>query len=413
MNIQIFRWLLCSSLFLFGVEAFAQAPANVLSATDFVDQFERESRKWVDPIVRVATIIFWSLAIFEFVLTFGRLAIAGTDLTELSVEFIRRLIIISFGAWLLTNPFYFIDVIFGFLDTGNLAQGLPVTQPVDAGSLIDKSYEIVSKIFDLAKALNWYQIGQHLMLVVTAGLVLWGLATAAAQLLLVLCEMYIVITVGLLTLGMYSFELTREYPMKLFSAVIGTGMKLLTLQLIIALGFQLVSSWVAGGYTDVGSYMVMAGGALAFKELAVKVPDYIQSLFAGASSGVSAAGAVAGGMAVGGASIAAAKLGGKGAVGAGKSLTGAGMALNQAKKAAVSSGAFVGGAAGMAAGMAASLGRAGASMAKDGIQGAKENILKSTVGGRMATVQAALDMTDKADGATGGGGGGGGGGKPA
>ncbi len=62
--------------------------------------------------------------------------------------------------------------------------------------------------------------------------------------LLVMCEMYVVITAGLLTFGLYSLELTREYPMKFFEAVIGTGMKLFTLQLIIALGIAMVEGWI-------------------------------------------------------------------------------------------------------------------------------------------------------------------------
>ncbi len=301
MNIRynIFAGLLVVAC-LSSADVFAASDA-VLGIDSLVGEFESKANDWLGPILRIATTVFWSLAIMEFILCFGKLAIQGTDFAEVTIELFRRILILSFGWWLISNPWVFWHVISGFLDSAALAMGKSADYRFNAEQVMIEGRVLVEQIFNQTKELGWFQISESLMLVLTALIILWGLGVAAGQMLMVMCEMYIVISQGLIMLGLYSLEMTREYPMKLFGSLIGTGMKLFSLQLIIGLGFSLILSWVELGATDVGSYMVMAGAAIAFKEIAVKVPDYMSSLFSGSpGSGISAGGAVAAAGTVGG-----------------------------------------------------------------------------------------------------------------
>ena len=155
--------------------------------------------------------------------------------------------------------------------------------------------EVVGNMLESVKPLNFVtDAPEILMILFTAVIVLWALSVAAVQLVLVLCEMYIVMAVGLLSLGLFSLQITREYPMRFFGGLIGTGFKLFALELIIALGIRMVEGWATMPVMHkVGPYMLMAGAAIMYKEIAVRIPNYIQGLLtASPGSGVSAAGAV-------------------------------------------------------------------------------------------------------------------------
>ena len=81
--------------------------------------------------------------------------------------------------------------------------------------------------------------------------------------------------------------------MRFFGGLIGTGFKLLALELIISVGLVMVGNWsTLPVMHTAGPYMLMAASAIMYKEIAVRVPNYIQSLLtASPGSGVSAAGA--------------------------------------------------------------------------------------------------------------------------
>ena len=270
-----------------------------LEIKDIVKSFRDSADGWTDVILSVAWYLFISLALIEFVITFGRMAITGLELGEFVAELFKRIVIISFGALLLQNPLWFIDVIWGFQEVAAVASTGDKTKVSTGEDMINLSMNLVQSIWGEMHYYGITDIHILLMLILTAALVLWAFATAGGQMILVMCEMYVVTSIGLITLGLFSLEFTRKYPMQFFGAIMGIGVKLMTLQLITALGFDLIEEWIALGPQGTMSYAVMAAGALIFKELAVKLPDYMQSLLSGSpSSGTNAGSAVAAGMAV-------------------------------------------------------------------------------------------------------------------
>ena len=281
---------------------------DLFSAETIIKMFSDNARTWVNPIVQIATVIFWSLAVIEFVLSFGMMAIRGTDLNEFTVEFLKRILILSFGAFLLSNPNIFYEVINGFRDTASITLYGTVQSEFILERVLQIPFDVADRALRAAEGLNPVSdIVQMAMIFATAVIILWAMASASIQLVVVLCEMYIVITVGLLALGFFSFHPTREYPMRFFGGVIAVGFKLMALELIISIGFVMAESWSKLPIMhEAGPYMLMAISALLYKEIALKVPNYIQSLLtASPGSGVSAEGIAAGAMAVAGAAVAA------------------------------------------------------------------------------------------------------------
>ena len=286
--------------------AFLQQNPHLISAQSIREVFAEGSRIWTTKIEPIARTLFFSLVIFELVLCFGMMALRSASLEEFATELIRRVIILGFGLFILNNFHFLYAIIQGFEEASNIVQGKPLGDSGDLQYLLEVPFEVIEKIWTAMTGLSLLtDPGSLLMFAVAAALVLWALATAGVQLILVLCEAYIVITIGLLTLGLYSFQSTREYPMRFFGALIGTGFKIFTLNLIIALGVQMAQGWVDMRVVHSPlPYLGLAVAALMYKEIAVRIPDYIQGVLSGApGSGISASGAVAGGLAVVGAGI--------------------------------------------------------------------------------------------------------------
>ncbi len=295
------------------LENFIDANPDLFSSEKIVRNFIDNTKKWSGDIVRIATALFWSLALFEFILTFSMMAIRGSELNEFTVEFLKRVLIISFGLFLLENHVAFELIIQGFRDSSSLVREGQIGKEYALADLVGIPLTVVGNMLESIKPLNFVtDAPEILMILFTAVIVLWALSVAAVQLVLVLCEMYIVMAVGLLSLGLFSLQVTREYPMRFFGGLIGTGFKLFALELIIALGIRMVEGWAAMPVMHrVGPYMLMAAAAIMYKEIAVRVPDYIQSLLtASPGSGVSAAGAVTAAGAVAGAHVTGATVAG-------------------------------------------------------------------------------------------------------
>ncbi len=317
------------------LENFMDANPDLFSAERIVQNFVDSTKAWSGGIVRIATTLFWSLALFEFILTFSIMAVRGCDLNEFAVEFLRRVLIISFGLFLLENHMVLEQVIQGFRDSSSLVREEQTGKEYALRDLMGIPLNVVGSMLNSIKPLNFVtDAAEILMILFTAVIVLWALSVAAVQLVLVLCEMYIVMAVGLLSLGLFSLQVTRTYPMRFFGGLIGTGFKLFALELIIALGIRMVEGWATMPVMHrVGPYMLMAAAAIMYKEVAVRIPDYIQSLLtASPGSGVSAAGAITAAGTVAGAHA-------TGAAAAGRSLAGGVMSVREAAALARSQGA--------------------------------------------------------------------------
>ena len=104
------------------LENFVAANPDLFSAERIVQNFIDNTKIWSGEIVRIATALFWSLALFEFILTFSMMAVRGSDLNEFTVEFLKRALIISFGLFLLENHLALEQIIQGFRDSSSLVR---------------------------------------------------------------------------------------------------------------------------------------------------------------------------------------------------------------------------------------------------------------------------------------------------
>lgn len=361
---------------------------QLFSAEAMVNNFINGTKAWAPRIITLAIWLFWSLAIIEFILTFGMLALNGKGIEEFAVELVKRVLILSFGLYLLSGHAILYDVLGFFRDTAS------ITRTGGAGneySISDLLLVPLNVILNMVKAIDSLSFvsdaPQILMILVAAVLVLWALTIACLQLALVICELYIVLAIGLLSLGFFSLQLTREYPMRFFGGLIGTGFKLLALELIIALGLTMANSWTQMPVMhQVGPYMLMAGAALMYKEIAVHIPNYIQSLLtASPGSGVSAQSAVTAAGAVAAAP----------ALSAARSAAAGGLAIQSAHQVARAGGATTFGE--MARAMSKTIaGAAGGTMAERvrGTRGISQHINKT-----FQTVQATQPVSDVGKGA--------------
>ncbi len=283
---------------------------DLFSAQNVVDVFANSWNSWSLRVFGIAKALFYSLIIFETVLCFGMLALRNGSLEEFTYELVIRVIILGFGLFILNNHTILFEILSGFHGAANIVTGrvfnqsTPIGQIGDVKELLELPIEVVKNFIDAAKGLSFVTDAPVILMLIAAGIiVLWALSIAGIQLVLVICEAYIILVVGLLSLGFYSLKITREYPMRFFGSLIGIGFKLFALNIIIAIGLRMAQEWARMPVVhDPLVYMGLAAAALMFKEIAVRIPDYIQGLLSGSpGSGLSATAPVTGAMAVGGA----------------------------------------------------------------------------------------------------------------
>ena len=194
------------------LDNFVNLNPQLFSAEGIVKIFTSNAQAWATPLIAIATALFWSLALIEFILTFSMMAIRGSDLNEFAVELLTRVLIISFGAYLLSNHAILFSVIDGFRDTASVVITGQAGNEMTIERMLQVPLEVAGRALKAAESLSVVtDITQIAMILVTAVIVLWALAVASVQLILVLCEMYIVVTIGLLSLGFFSLKITREY----------------------------------------------------------------------------------------------------------------------------------------------------------------------------------------------------------
>lgn len=326
------------------LERFKAANPDIFSPYAVVEIYKEQTATWITPLVELATIIFWTLALIEFILTFSMMAVRGSDMPEYAVEFLKRVLIISLGIWMLQNTFIFFDIVEGFQDTAAIAGG--------RGSGLERLATLgptmVLKIVEGTKGLGLSNLGVIFLMLFCAVIILLAFTAVAVMLVYTLCELYIVVTVGIFTLGFFSLGFAREYTLRFFGGVIGTGFKLLALELIISLGLQMMDRWVnMPVYHDPVPYLSMFQAAIVFAGIAIFVPLFIQGLLSGApGSGFNPVGAIM-------QSVAIASAGAGAAIAATKATTGGVMSIQDAAKMAKTAGAT--GVAGVAMGTARNL----------------------------------------------------------
>ena len=313
-------------LLLFGIAPLANA-AGMMDT--LVSQVQGASGGWMSSALGYAKTLFFGLAAIEFAWSAIQLTLKKSELSEIMVGTLFKVMSLSFFAMVLIKaPEWIPAIINSFKAAGAGVGGTSVLSPSAvfdqglqvAASLMQFSNDaapstggmIINTLTNSGQGLGKFMLSSIIVGVASVFIIL-GYGLIAVQLLITLVESYLIIGGGALMLGFSGSRWTHNLSEKYFGYAISIGVKLFTIYLIIGFGesfTQALKDTIAAAYAahpegpSFGDYLGVGGASLFYGVTGYMAPGLAGSMLNGTvAMSLQSAGTAAG--MVGGAPVAA------------------------------------------------------------------------------------------------------------
>ncbi len=294
-----------------------------------VSQVQGASGGWMATALGYATNLFFGLAAIEFAWSAIQLTLKKSELSEIMVGTLFKVMSLSFFAMVLIKaPEWIPAIVNSFKAAGAGVGGSPVLSPSAvfdqglqvAASLMQFSNDaapstgsmIINTLTNSGQGLGKFMLSAIIVGVASVFIIL-GYGLIAVQLLITLVESYLIIGGGALMLGFSGSRWTHNLSEKYFGYAISIGVKLFTIYLIIGFGdsfTQALKDTIAAAYAahpegpSFGDYLGVGGASLFYGVTGYMAPGLAGSMLNGTvAMSLQSAGTAAG--MVGGAPVAA------------------------------------------------------------------------------------------------------------
>jgi type IV secretion system protein TrbL len=247
-----------------------------------------EDRPRGNSLLPIAQNLFLMLATITIIWSAAWWVIEKDDLNQVFVNFLRRFMALGFfWAVLLFADRWIPAVIDGFAMAGQQAAGAASggTPRLNPSAVLDQGITIANSILeDLSLGGIFSNPATSLVSAIALLLTLLAFVIIAAQLVITLVEMYIVIGAGVLMLGFAGSPWTLSFAERYLSYAVSVGVELFVLYLIIGLGSQVVGGWQATIDQTAGTpdaLFAVVGASLVYMFVAWQVPSMASSLIGG------------------------------------------------------------------------------------------------------------------------------------
>ena len=313
-------------LLLCGITPWANA-AGMMDT--LVSQVQGASGGWMATALGYATNLFFGLAALEFAWSAIQLTLKKSELSEIMVGTLFKVMSLSFFAMVLIKaPEWIPAIVNSFKAAGAGVGGTSVLSPSAvfdqglqvAASLMQFSNDaapstgsmIINTLTNSGQGLGKFMLSSIIIGVASVFIIL-GYGLIAVQLLITLVESYLIIGGGALMLGFSGSRWTHNLSEKYFGYAISIGVKLFTIYLIIGFGdsfTQALKDTIAAAYAahpegpSFGDYLGVGGASLFYGVTGYMAPGLAGSMLNGTvAMSLQSAGTAAG--MVGGAPVAA------------------------------------------------------------------------------------------------------------
>lgn len=293
---------------LFGSEAYAQVMGQDLSRP--VDAFDNglfnliaeASKEWEGGLRGFANKLFWGLALIQFVWTFIPLVFKQADFGEIVGELVRFILVIGFFAGLLIySSEWAAAIVNSFRQAGASAAGMDAQ--LSPGSMFGIGLQLAETIGNSTSLSHVLTPIVPMMIALSCIIVLLCFVFIAAFMGVTIIESMIVINASMIFMGFGASQWTREYAIAIMRYAVSVGAKLFILTLLVGLVQSAAKKWQIAYTDDTASMWTMVGLALVCAYFVKTLPELVQGVINGSSSG---GGASLGSMAAAGAAGAAA-----------------------------------------------------------------------------------------------------------
>ncbi|MDN7871891.1 P-type conjugative transfer protein TrbL [Burkholderia multivorans] len=288
----------------------AQAHAAPVDSAGIMDnmlqRFSDNASHWRNTIISYASWLFWSLALFSMVWTFGMLALKNAGISEALAEIVRFLTVTGFFWWILLHgPEMATSIIDSMRKIASSASNM--NDGVSPSSIADIGFGIVSRVIDQSSL--WSPVNSAVGIVMGV-VILCVLALIAVNMLLLLVSGWMLAYGGVFLLGFGGGRWTTDIAISYYKTVLGLGLQLFCMILIVGIGQSFIDQYyqaVQAGSVSLKGLCVMLVASIVLLTLVNKVPPMFASIVGGgATSGIGSFGA---GALVGAAGAAAAAAG--------------------------------------------------------------------------------------------------------
>lgn len=268
--------LLPAALLLPAAAAAAAQPGIDNALDGVVETFRAAAGGWEEVLAAHAARLFWTLATIEMSWAALQLAFRGADAEEWAGALVNQVLFIGFFWMLLLNAPEWSRLIaasFGGV-AGSLAGDGAAMQP--------------SRVLEAGVRLGWLMAGEvdlfrlaSYLLPLAALAVVVCFALIAALMAMVLVEMYLVLTVGVLLMGFGGSRFTKDHAVRMLLYAAGVGARFAMLHIVVALGVGAVTDLTGALAMDsLGEVFVAVAVPVVLLALAWSVPAAVERMFA-------------------------------------------------------------------------------------------------------------------------------------
>ena len=222
---------------------FAQAaPPNDVS--QIIRQFQAATLPWLTIGEQVATSLFGILAVIEFGITLGMLALAQADITIWGAALVRKFLTVgAFYALLLLGPSLMQSIIDSYVRFGSMASGVP---SITAGDILADGIDIAATLLIAAVAAGiTLSIITSLLMVLSAFVIGWSFVKLVKGFVMAKIESFITIYAAVIQLGWGASRFTSIYAERYVAAAMATGVKLMVFYFIVGIERVLAPAWIS------------------------------------------------------------------------------------------------------------------------------------------------------------------------
>jgi type IV secretion system protein TrbL len=233
------------ALLLVAVPLLAQGPAGPPSdVTAMIRQFQNATLPWLTVGETVATSLFGILAVIEFGITLGMLALAQADVTIWGATLVRKFLTVgAFYALLLLGPALMQSIVDSYVKFGSMASGVP---SITAGDIVADGIDISATMLIAAVGAGvTLSFVSSLLMVLCAFVIGWSFVKLVKGFIMAKIESFITIYAAVIQLGWGASRFTSIYAERYVAAAMATGVKLMVFYFIIGIERALAPAWIA------------------------------------------------------------------------------------------------------------------------------------------------------------------------
>ena len=274
---------------LVAISLYAAEPGDnattALNNSDMLNKIQSEftysAKTWAEVIKKYALYLFVTLGVINFAVKIGfEAALEGIEFQKLLASVVKYFLIFGFFFWLLDNgPSFAGKILNSFIMMGNESVSGGGTQSFGVHNILDTAFSIFNKI---SETLSVRKPVHSMVMAILALAIFIVMALIAANFLVEVISAWVMVYAGFFVLAFGSADWTRDMAISYFKLVIATGLKLMTIILMVGISANILNTQVElvqkAGSVMVNDILVMFITSVILLVIITKVPDAVANL---------------------------------------------------------------------------------------------------------------------------------------